>query len=105
MLMAMENVRWYAKGAYYAKEFAALTIQIPPIKESSHMLRLKDKYALITGGTGGIGLETARQFLIQGATVAITGRSPQALQQAGEELGQSVLLIHSDAAEIAKIGR
>jgi NAD(P)-dependent dehydrogenase (short-subunit alcohol dehydrogenase family) len=65
------------------------------------MSRLKDKYALITGGTGGIGLETARQFLIQGATVAITGRSLQALQQAGEELGQSVLLIHSDAGDIA----
>ncbi|MFS2160385.1 SDR family oxidoreductase [Pseudomonas sp. Pseusp122] len=65
------------------------------------MSRLKDKYTLITGGTSGIGLETARQFLAEGATVAITGRNEQALQDAGRELGQSVLLLNSDAGDIA----
>lgn len=65
------------------------------------MPRLKDKYALITGGTSGIGLETAREFLAQGATVAITGRSQQGLQQAREQLGDRVLLIQSDAGDTA----
>lgn len=65
------------------------------------MPRLKDKYALITGGTAGIGLETARQFLAEGATVAITGRSEAALAEAAQQLEGSVLLILSDAGNIA----
>lgn len=65
------------------------------------MARLKGKYALITGGTSGIGLETARQFLAEGATVAITGRNQDALAAAGRELGDAVLLLPSDAGDMA----
>ena len=65
------------------------------------MTRLKDKFALITGGSSGIGLETARQFLAEGATVAITGRNAQALEQAGRELGDRAWLIRSDAGDVA----
>ena len=64
------------------------------------MSRLKNKYALITGGTSGIGLETARQFLAEGATVAITGRSQSALDAARNELGGAVLAIQSDAGDL-----
>ena len=64
------------------------------------MSRLKDKRALITGGTTGIGLETARAFLKEGARLAITGKNPETLDAARKELGTDVLVISSDAADV-----
>jgi NAD(P)-dependent dehydrogenase (short-subunit alcohol dehydrogenase family) len=66
-----------------------------------YMDRLKGKRALITGGTSGIGLETARQFLAEGARVAITGKNPETLESARKELGTSTLIIPSDASDSA----
>ena len=66
------------------------------------MPRLKDKRALITGGTSGIGLETARLFLTEGARVAITGKNPATLDAARRELGADVLVIPSDASVAAE---
>ncbi|MET4491204.1 SDR family oxidoreductase [Bradyrhizobium sp. LA7.1] len=65
------------------------------------MGRLVGKHALITGGTSGIGLETARQFLAEGATVAITGRSSEGLDSAKRDLGGDVLAIRSEAGDLA----
>ena len=65
------------------------------------MTRLRNKTALITGGTSGIGLETARQFLAEGAHVAITGTNPKTIEAARAELGADVLVIRADAADIA----
>jgi NAD(P)-dependent dehydrogenase (short-subunit alcohol dehydrogenase family) len=65
------------------------------------MNRLKEKRALITGGTTGIGLETARHFLKEGARVAITGKNPATLEAAQKELGSDVLVIASDASQVA----
>jgi NAD(P)-dependent dehydrogenase (short-subunit alcohol dehydrogenase family) len=65
------------------------------------MDRLKNKRALITGGSSGIGLATARKFLIEGARLAITGRNTATLEAARKELGGDVLVIPSDASDAA----
>lgn len=66
------------------------------------MDRLKGKRALITGASSGIGLETARHFLAEGARVAITARSQESLDQARKELGDALVAIQSDASNAAQ---
>ena len=69
------------------------------------MNRLKGKRALITGGTSGIGLETARQFRDEGARVAITGTNPATIEAARAELGGEVVVVRADAGEVAAQGQ
>lgn len=61
------------------------------------MNRLKGKRALITGGTSGIGLATAREFLAEGARVAVTGT----IEAARADLGPEVMVIRADAGDAA----
>ena len=64
-------------------------------------MRLKNKTALITGGNSGIGLETARLFVAEGARVIITGRNQERLDAAAKELGPNALAVVADATDIA----
>jgi len=52
-------------------------------------LKLKNKTALITGSTAGIGLEIARTLGVEGASVVVTGRNQEKLDQAIADIEQS----------------
>jgi NAD(P)-dependent dehydrogenase (short-subunit alcohol dehydrogenase family) len=65
--------------------------------------RLEGRVALITGGTTGIGLATAKRFAAEGARVVVTGRNPETLAAARRELGDRAEVVESDAADEAQI--
>jgi NAD(P)-dependent dehydrogenase (short-subunit alcohol dehydrogenase family) len=67
--------------------------------------RLNDKVAVITGGSTGIGLATARRFVAEGASVFITGRRQAELDKAVVEIGGDVTAIRADSSNVADLDR
>jgi NAD(P)-dependent dehydrogenase (short-subunit alcohol dehydrogenase family) len=67
--------------------------------------KLSGKIALVTGGSSGIGLATAKRFASEGAHVFITGRRQAELDAAANELGGNATAVRSDAANLADLDR
>jgi NAD(P)-dependent dehydrogenase (short-subunit alcohol dehydrogenase family) len=69
------------------------------------MSALKGKIAVITGGSSGIGLATAKRFVKEGAYVFITGRRQAELNKAVAEIGSSVTAVQGDVSNPADLDR
>ncbi len=67
------------------------------------MQKFKDKLVLITGGTNGMGFATAKEFINEGATVIITGRSQETVDKAVNSLGEKSIGIVSNAGKLSDI--
>jgi NAD(P)-dependent dehydrogenase (short-subunit alcohol dehydrogenase family) len=67
--------------------------------------KLEDKIALVTGGSSGIGLATAKRFVAEGAHAYITGRSKAGLDAAAREIGGGVTAVQADASKPADLDR
>ena len=69
------------------------------------MGKLQGKVAVITGGSTGIGLATAKLFVSEGAYVFITGRRQKELEEAVKAIGLNVTGIQGDVANLADLDR
>jgi NAD(P)-dependent dehydrogenase (short-subunit alcohol dehydrogenase family) len=73
--------------------------------QEKYMGKLEGKIALITGGNGGIGLETAKQFVNQGACVFITGGRDPELVAAVKEIGKNVIGVQGKVSNLGDLDR
>ena len=69
------------------------------------MGKLEGKIALVTGGTSGIGLATAKRFVDEGAFVFITGRRDRELATAVSEIGSYATGIQGDVSNLTDLDR
>src|SRR5712664_1467852 len=69
------------------------------------MGKLEDKIALVTGGTSGIGLATAKQFVNEGACVFVTGRRAPELAAGVKEIGRNVTGVPCDMSNLGDLDR
>ena len=67
--------------------------------------KLEGKIAVITGGTEGIGLATAKLFVKEGAYVFITGRRQSQLDAALKQIGKNVSAVQGDVSNLADLDR
>jgi NADP-dependent 3-hydroxy acid dehydrogenase YdfG len=67
------------------------------------MGQYETKRTVITGGTSGIGLATAKMPLDGGARVLVTGRSKAGLESAQKEIGKDAIVVSSDARSLTDI--
>src|ERR1700745_685468 len=67
--------------------------------------KLSGKIAVITGGSSGIGLATAKRFVKEGAYVFITGRRQAELDKAVAEIGSNVTGVQGDVSNLDDLDR
>jgi NAD(P)-dependent dehydrogenase (short-subunit alcohol dehydrogenase family) len=69
------------------------------------MGKLEGKVAVITGGSSGMALASAKRFVEEGAYVFITGRRQQQLDEAVKSIGRNVTGVRGDAANLDDLDR
>jgi NAD(P)-dependent dehydrogenase (short-subunit alcohol dehydrogenase family) len=69
------------------------------------MGKLEGKVAVITGGSSGMALESAKRFVEEGAYVFITGRKQETLDQAVKSIGRNVTGVRADSANLDDLDR
>jgi NAD(P)-dependent dehydrogenase (short-subunit alcohol dehydrogenase family) len=72
---------------------------------NNHGQKLAEKIAVITGGSSGIGLATAKRFVEEGAHVVITGRREKELKEAEAFIKRNVTTVVGDVSRLEDLDR
>src|ERR1700730_10415707 len=67
--------------------------------------KLENKVAIVTGGTSGIGLATAKRFALEGAKVFVTGRREKELSAAVDQIGHGAIGVQGDVSKLEDLDR
>jgi NAD(P)-dependent dehydrogenase (short-subunit alcohol dehydrogenase family) len=67
--------------------------------------KLEGKVAVVTGGTSGLALASAKRFAQEGAAVFVTGRRQDVLDRAVKEIGSGAVGVRGDASSLADLDR
>jgi NAD(P)-dependent dehydrogenase (short-subunit alcohol dehydrogenase family) len=94
-----------ARGAKSPGPATALGVLVCEPRKERAMGKLEGKVALVTGGSSGIGLATAKRFVSEGAYVFITGRREKELVHAAREIGRDVAAIQGDVSNLRDLDR
>ena len=68
-------------------------------------MKLKGKVAVVTGGSSGLALASAKRFIAEGAYVFITGRRRDVLESAARELGPQARAVQGDVSKMDDLDR
>ena len=96
-MKARELFNLAEKSDYTYGELKKHRVKLSDEEREQAMKRFENMNYLVTGGSSGIGLATARRLVSEGANVVITGSNADKLRVAGEETGAVTLL--NDAAD------
>ena len=73
--------------------------------QNFHATKHAGKVALVTGGSSGIGLATAKRFALEGASVVVTGRRQSELDGAVEAIGRGAMGVRGDIGNLEDLDR
>src|SRR5262252_10472405 len=81
------------------------TETLSDITKGEVMGKLEGKVAVVTGGSSGLALESAKRFVEEGAYVFITGRRQEVLDEAVKLIGRNVTGVRGDVANLDDLDR
>src|SRR6202522_3285164 len=100
-----QSIRTPGQFSSTAKELYSTVPNATDLPEGVIMGKLEGKVAVITGGSSGLALASAKRFVEEGAYVFIMGRRQEQLNEAVKLIGRNVTGVRGDAANLDDLDR